>query len=419
MKRFVCIACILLACLTSCHKKLQPVQPGYSDSSGAYLGSGDSLTVNEDEYAPQKEDEHSTSIEETILQKIKELWEYTAQGINIPSSVSIEQAVLDTYPHMRRHYNYSNLGGAKLIGEMSADKSGHNDSKYNYPISINILPLTQLQFRFICSNTNIILPILDGRVTIDYAKISSGTIGSLVLDITLRNQTNTNVTISFERGQMVEAVDLHVQNVVISTHEEPVLLSPYETRTLRLPVYCASHYRNPPSGSYARLTPYVLNTPSNTFRSQRNVWNVLESNVDPNDYITFYIYRKGTVVTASGRTSPTGHAFIRIPQVGTLGFGSLHGSMFDDDGVISDHTNTIKYATDSCKIRVSKDAKKLMIKKLRELQQNVPKYRVGDYDCVSFVMDLADAGGVHYGQRIFIQTPLGFMEELKKHNYIE
>lgn len=72
---------------------------------------------------------------------------------------------------------------------------------------------------------------------------------------------------------------------------------------------------------------------------------------------------------------------------------------------------------DSCRIKVSEEAQKAMIKKLRQLQGNVPKYRIGRYDCTSFVMDIADAAGIRYGARITIQTPVGFMQELKKYNY--
>lgn len=58
-----------------------------------------------------------------------------------------------------------------------------------------------------------------------------------------------------------------------------------------------------------------------------------------------------------------------------------------------------------------------MTKKLRQLQQNVPRYKIGRSDCTSFVMDIADARGIHYGARITIQTLVGFMQELKKNNY--
>ena len=125
------------------------------------------------------------------------------------------------------------------------------------------------------------------------------------------------------------------------------------------------------------------------------------------------MWKKGTI-TSSGKPSPTGHAFVKIPKVGVIGFGSLHGGLLDDDGNIFDHASRVRYATDSCRIKVSEEAQRAMIRKLRQLQEDVPKYRIGRYDCTSFVMDIADAGGVHYGSRITIQTPVGFMEELKK-----
>jgi hypothetical protein len=159
-----------------------------------------------------------------------------------------------------------------------------------------------------------------------------------------------------------------------------------------------------------------MNAPTTTFQSQQTVWKLLESDDDPNSYVTFYVWGKGAI-TSSGRASVTGHAFVRIPEAGVFGFSSAHGGLLDDDGNIYDHTSDIRYATDSCRIKVSDVSKKAIIKKLKQLQANVPKYRIGHYDCTSFVMDIADAGGIHYGNRATIQTPVGFMQELKKHNY--
>ena len=94
----------------------------------------------------------------------------------------------------------------------------------------------------------------------------------------------------------------------------------------------------------------------------------------------------------------------------------MHGGLLDDDGIIFDHTSNLQYATDSCRIKLSREAQQAMVRKLRQLQADVPNYSAGHYDCTSFVMDLADAAGIRYGSRITIQTPVGFMQELKAHN---
>ena len=53
-----------------------------------------------------------------------------------------------------------------------------------------------------------------------------------------------------------------------------------------------------------------------------------------------------------------------------------------------------------------------------DLIDSPPNYYVGYYDCTSFVMDIADAAGVHYGNRLFIQTPMGFIQQMKQYNEI-
>ena len=316
---------------------------------------------------------------------------------------------------MRKCYDFDNVGGIKLIGEMSADRAGYNYSYYSYPISLNILSLSQLHLGFISSCNNVVCLVVDGKVMIESAKIVSGTIG-MGIDINVKNQTQSYQEVEFTQGQMVEVKEPHVQNVLIAS-TATAQLQPKETWHFSLPVFCAAHHRTSPTGFDARITPYIMNAPATTYQSQQDVWRVLESDEDPNSYVTFYVWGKGDA-TSSGR-SLTGHAFVRIPKVGVIGFSSLHGGILNDDGRIYDHTTNIKYATDSCRIKVSEEAKKLMIKKLHQLQLNVPKYKIGRYDCTSFVMDLADAGGIHYGSRISIQTqtPVGFMQELKKHNY--
>ena len=182
-----------------------------------------------------------------------------------------------------------------------------------------------------------------------------------------------------------------------------------------MPIFCAAQHRTSPVGKSARMTPYVMKAPISAFRSQQNIWDYIESDDNPNSYVTFYVWGKGTI-TSSGMPSPTGHAFVRIPNLGVIGFGSLHGGIFDDEGIVFDHSSKIRYATDSCRIKVSDEAMMAMTKKVEYLQRNVPRYKIGRYDCTSFVMDVADAGGIQYGYRITIQTPVGFMEELKKHN---
>ncbi len=348
-----------------------------------------------------------------IPQIIYDIWSYAPQTVNIPAETTMEQAICSTYPNLRRCYGYTNVGGAKLIGEMSADKAGHNYSFFSYPITLQVMSLPQLRLGFISNQDNIMCHVVNQELEIQSADIIY-TGNGLGLEMDVRNRTGSAYAVTIERGQMVEAKDNHVQNVVVNADVEGQL-TPNGSRHFSIPVYCASHYRSSPTGSKAKMTPYVMNASSTTFQSQQRVWEFIESNDNPNSFVTFYVWGKGTV-TAAGRRSPLGHAFIKIPQVGILGFGSMHGGLLDDDGIIFDHTSNLQYATDSCRIKLSREAQQAMVRKLRQLQADVPNYSAGHYDCTSFVMDLADAAGIRYGSRITIQTPVGFMQELKAHN---
>lgn len=130
--------------------------------------------------------------------------------------------------------------------------------------------------------------------------------------------------------------------------------------------------------------------------------------------MVFYGWGKGTVV--DGRRSSTGHAFVYVPKIGCIGYGPVHGKWIDDDGTIFNHQRLVKYAQDSCAIYITNTQLKNVYNKVKALKKNTPRYYLGRYDCTSFVMDIADAAGIHYGKRILIQTPIGFMKEMKKYN---
>ena len=405
---------IILISMISCGRKQSPPNLTFGSDDFEYYEEEPKNTASPQYPNNDNQTGGTTHNEQNIPQLIYDIWSFSPKEINVPAQTSIGQAVYNNYPNMRRCYDYNNVGGIKLIGEMSADKAGYNYSLYSYPIALRIPSISQLHLCFVSSIDNIICQVVNGLVEVDSVKIVSRTSG-LSIDVETRNLSDSYQDVAFAQGQMVEVNEYHVQNVVISANAK-AQLTPKGSWHFTLPVLCAAHHRSSPTGSSARITPYVMNSTAKTFQSQQRVWDILESDDDPNSYVTFYVWGKGTV-TNSGRPSPTGHAFVRIPQVGTIGFSSLHGGLLDDEGNIFDHASKLKYATDSCRIKVSNEAQKAMIRKLRQLQSDVPKYRVGRYDCTSFVMDIADAGGVHYGSRITIQTPVGFMEELKKHNY--
>lgn len=415
MKKFYLIYAILLVLLISCGKKQAPPSLVWGGDDSDFYEEEPMDTASSQNPSNDNMTGGTTDQSQNVPQLIYDIWSFSPQNINVPAQTTMGQAVYDNYPNMGSCYDYNNVGGVKLIGEMSADKAGYNYSYYSYPINLYIPSLSQLHLCFVSSPANIICQVLNGNVEVESAKIVCGTTGRMMLDVKTRNLSDTYQDIALAQGQMIETSEYHVQNVVVSSNVT-AQMDPKGTWHLQIPVFCAARHRSSPTGASARITPYVMTGTTETFQSQQRVWDVLESDDNPNSYVTFYVWKKGTI-TSSGKPSPTGHAFVKIPKVGVIGFGSLHGGLLDDDGNIFDHASKVRYATDSCRIKVSEEAQRAMIRKLRQLQGDVPKYRIGRYDCTSFVMDIADAGGVHYGSRITIQTPVGFMEELKKHNY--
>lgn len=120
--------------------------------------------------------------------------------------------------------------------------------------------------------------------------------------------------------------------------------------------------------------------------------------------MVFYIWHSGDR-TPSGK-SQFGHSFVFIPQIGYVGYG----------GVVSDHRASRAYATDSCVVYINEEQLAAAKEKLREWQRITPKYSLGRRDCTSFAMDIADAAGVQYGNRTWIQWPAGFMDGLHQYN---
>lgn len=398
---------VLLLC--NRETKLMPPPPG------DYLGDVDEFigTIDNDDERVVEDD---ASFQDELPHLIHDIWTYNPQNFLVPAQTTIERAVCSSYPNMVRSRNYTNLGGPKLIGEMSADRVGYKNSYYDFPITINVLSLAQLNLSLVSSSNNIVFQVLAGVISIESVYISSSWAG-MDVNVDALNLSNEQVLCEIRQGQMIEVSANHVQNVVVSSGTS-IQIPPHQRRNFFLPVLCAAKQRSSPVGSRAKITPYVLGAPSAAYIEQERIWEYISRenySENVNKYVTFYVWGKGTV-TRSGRPSPTGHAFVRVPNIGVIGFGTRNNMILDDEGVITDHTQSVRYATDSCRIIVS-DASLLKIsKKIRELKRDVPRYKIGRYDCTSFVMDIADAGDIRYGRRITIQTPVGFMQGLKKHN---
>ena len=339
--------------------------------------------------------------------------DYSPAYLYVPQGTSLQEAFRSIAPQMDYAWQKPYVGGAKLIAEMSADAAGLNKSRFDQDYYIYILPLNQLKLRICDDSFNLYALACANTVNIDMCSIGSN--GFFNNDFTvyfqLSNQTSHEVSVSIQQGQMIEAEHDNVQNVVIKDNTQ-VILQPYESKTVKASAACAAHHRSSPSGSKGRITPYILAAPHNAYNSQQAVWDYIEEPAV--NRMVFYAWGRGPL--DEEHESRAGHAFVFIPNVGYIGFGSAHGDWLDDEGVITNHQRQAKYAQDSCIVYITNTQLNNVYAKVNALKSNTPRYHVTYYDCTSFVMDIADAAGIYYGNRIFIQTPMYFMQELKKRN---
>lgn len=339
---------------------------------------------------------------------------YSPQTIYVEAGQDFRNALYASQPEIRSHEELNNVGGAKLIAEMSADKAGISTSAYNTDYLLSIRPLHELKLTIDNDPAVIYNRIYSGDIALNSCHIGSILFGGLQVKFSLRNQTSEEIEVIIPLGQMIESTRNNVQNVVIS-QEKTIILQPYESVHLSIPALCAAKKRGSPSGSAARVTPYVMNAPYHVFSNQESVWNFQKA---PNNIpIVFYAWGRGDRV-GNGNVSAAGHAFAYIPRVGYIGFGSANGEMFGDEGRIFDHSYQHRFATDSCTVFLTKYQLENVYQTVDDLIDSPPNYYVGYYDCTSFVMDIADAAGVYYGNRIFIQTPMGFIQQMKQYNEI-
>ena len=181
---------------------------------------------------------------------------------------------------------------------------------------------------------------------------------------------------------------------------------------------CNNIFKNIPANKMVTLTEGVNFPPKNKRMDYYTDFNVTINNsmsASKNTYrMVFYVWKAGTDLGPEYEKSKTGHAFVYVPQKGHIGFSGEY--WFLHEGVFLDHSDLRKFATDSCVIYISNEQLVSVKNKLQQLENDAPNYNLGTNDCTSFVMDMADAAGIKYGTRIDVQTPVYFMEKLKKYN---
>lgn len=218
---------------------------------------------------------------------------YFNQNIHVNQNVSFQEALYTKDPSARKLEQKYDVGGTKLIAEMSADVAGIYCSRDSYSdVNINILSLDQLKLNIDNSTTSIYQQIINQQIVINNSRVGfiegssfveifenivdAFLTGKLVVHLTIANITNKAVICEIKQGQMLEAVKENVQNLVVAETSR-FSIAAHQQTSVDIRVYCAAHHRGDPSSSRVRFTPYFLNASSYVYESQSSVWSYIEN----------------------------------------------------------------------------------------------------------------------------------------------
>lgn len=218
---------------------------------------------------------------------------YFMQNIEVHQNISFQEALYMIDPKVRELEQKYDVGGTKLIAEMSADVGGIYCSRNpNTEVNINILSLDQLKLHVDYSKTSIYQQLINQQIVINHSSVgflngpslaeilenflNTLLTGKLVVHLTITNITNKSVFCEIKQGQMLEAVNENVQNLVVAETRKFSIAANHQT-SVDVHVYCAASHRGDPSNSRVRFTPYFLNASSAVYESQSSVWSYIEN----------------------------------------------------------------------------------------------------------------------------------------------
>lgn len=309
------------------------------------------------------------------------------------------------------------IGGTKLCAEMSSDREGCFRSVVPQNTTVNFYPpheigLVSLVPSHDMESTNIFGRYYAGEVCLSVGEVRNcyggeGENQPFIVPVSITNIINDTIYVDIPYGTMLEVQKDNVQNIVVST-SETVKLQPYQTKTVSLKAMCAAQHRSDPAGAQAKLTPFLLDVPKSAYRDKYTLWHHIERYTPPvrKFLLTFYAWDAGTTFD-NGQESLFGHAFVEIPGIGLVGYGT--------NGV-ADHSRSVHYATKSSSVWITENDLRRVRKKYEAWLNDAREYQLGRHDCTSFVMDMADAAHVRYGTRWLIQYPTQFISSLNFYN---
>lgn len=405
---------------------------------------------------------NNVKIDNRTINILIENYQYLTGVYNISKGEKLQDAIYRYNPNLKEIENNTGLGGAKLIGEMSADALGIVKSRPDKDVDLPVGSLHDLKIEEPKNPNNVVYHIIKNNITINVEPIITcenelhetvnwfTTYIGFYVGINLTNITDDGVNVAIEKGQLIEAETEDVQNIVV-IDDINVLVPSQSTVKTGVRCWCASPHRGTPKGSRARLTPFVLQAPSNTLKNQTSIWKYISDiKIDPKPLsssaissrtssktvsnvpsytsetvseqpskrptsrrkgrnkgkytLTFYAWGQGRDL--GDHESQYGHAFVDIPTIGVVGYG----------GRVTDHRDLVAYATYKCSVKINEEQLKRVVDKYYEWKNNPPPYVPTRTDCTTFTLDIADAAGIEYGPRIIIQYPSFFLKQLLKHN---
>lgn len=232
---------------------------------------------------------------------------YNAGSYNFDGGVNVQQTIYQNNPVLLQRERETGLGGAKLIGEMSADAIGIYVSCPSEPVAIPIGTPSELHLAPPKDPNNIVIGLLNHNISVYLNPIepcnlvdalmgifSGDATAPMRVTVDVTNITNITQVIVIEQGQMLEAEKEDVQNIVVCK-SSVTSLSPGESAAITLECMCAAHHRGSPVGSRVKLTPYILDAPSSVFEKQQRVWDFLERiTIDASPHSTNSFYDNST-----------------------------------------------------------------------------------------------------------------------------
>jgi hypothetical protein len=385
--------CLSLTCCNGCSKQNETSWADYPDEE----------YYDEDEYATNSERETNGSAIESPVE------------VEIPERVTLAEAGQKVYSNLLDWEELYNMGGVKLCAEMSSDRQGKWGSSFDENTTVKFYPPDQLYLHkiFITDiSSNIICRIINGEIGVSVSDVqndiyrTSNEQPAFIINITTTNHTAGSIPVVIPLGQMLEVQSPDVQNIVVcNTYSD--ILKPYQAKTFSVRAYCGAEKRTDPSRHSVKLTPFVLTAPTYAYNSQSSLWNFQKTSPANDKYytITFYAWRIENRIgdDENEHISLTGHTFVDIPEIGVVGYGS--------NGV-TDHSSYVQYADYKVSVKINGSDLQKVQNKYWAWKNNPPTYKLAEYDCTNFAMDIADAAGIYYGPRWAIKFPAGFIRNL-------